>query len=381
MGAREPFRRGGRMSALETKGRAAGVYFTADALVSAYFPPVRWAVHGLIAEGLVVFAGPQKVGKSTLGLGICLAVAEGGKALGRIDVEEGDVLYAALEDSPRRLQHRLRHVLSGRPAPSRLTIVTALPGMPHATDLISEWLDEHDDARLVMVDVLAKIRPQSAPGADRYEADYRIIAELKRLADHHRVAVVVVTHTRKLGAEDVFDTVSGSVGLTGAADSTIVLRRARNETAGSLSITGRDVPESEYAVQFDGERSLWTLDGSELADAARRAAEARATAGLADRSSEIVAYVNAHPDGVRAADVERDLEYPDARRYLARLSEAGRIQKSGRGLYGAAVPTVPSVPLPIADGTHETDGTRCHTCGEPMDDLGDGATSHPGCAA
>ena len=235
-----------------------------------------------------------------------------------------------------------------------------------------------------MIDVLAKVRPMGTPGVDRYEADYKIMSELKRLADHHRVAVVVLTHTRKLGAEDVFDTVSGSVGLTGAADATIVLRRARNETAGSLSITGRDVPESEYAVQFDGNRSMWTLDGHELADAARKAAEARATAGLGDRSSEIVAHVNAHPEGIRAVDVERDLEIPDARRYLARLAEAGRIEKTGRGLYGASVPTVPSVPTGSGNGTHGTVGTRaCETCGEPLDLwLADqGSTAHVGCEA
>ena len=371
------------MSALETKGRAAGVYFTADVLLSTYFPPIKWAVHGLISEGLVVVAGPQKVGKSSLILGVCAAVAEGGKALGRVDVEAGDVLYAALEDSPRRLKHRLGQVLNGRPAPARLTIVTALPSMPQATELVSEWLDEHPDARLVVIDVLAKVRPMSAPGVDRYEADYRILSELKRLADHHRVAVVVVTHTRKLGAEDVFDTVSGSVGLTAAADSTIVLRRARNETAGSLSITGRDVPECEYAVQFDGDRSTWTLDGHELADAARKAAEVRATAGLGDRSSEIVAHVNAHPDGVRAVDVERDLEIPDARRYLARLADAGRIEKAGRGLYKGCVPTIPSVPLPLTDGTDGIVGTLlCTGCGEPLDPwlTDQDATAHVGCA-
>jgi len=370
------------VSALETKGRAAGVYFTADVLLDTYFPPIKWAVHGLISEGLVVFAGPQKVGKSSLILGVCAAVADGGKALGRVDVEAGDVLYAALEDSPRRLKHRLGQVLNGRPAPARLTIVTALPSMPQATELVSEWLDEHPDARLVVIDVLAKVRPMSAPGVDRYEADYKILSELKRLADHHRVAVVVVTHTRKLGAEDVFDTVSGSVGLTAAADSTIVLRRARNETAGSLSITGRDVPESEYAVQFDGDRSTWTLDGHELADAARKAAEARVTAGLGDRSSEIVAHVNAHPDGVRAVDVERALEIPDARRYLARLADAGRIEKTGRGLYKGSVPTVPSVPSVSGNGTHGTVGTHlCTGCGEPLDLwLSDqDATAHVGC--
>lgn len=371
------------MSTLETKGRAAGVYFTADALLGTYFPPIRWAVHSLISEGLVLFAGPQKVGKSSLILGVCVAVAEGGRALGRIDVEQGDVLYAALEDSPRRLKHRLGQVLAGRPAPARLTIVTALPSMPQATELVSEWLDEHPDARLVVIDVLAKVRPMGAPGVDRYEADYKIMAELKRLADHHSVAVVVVTHTRKLGAEDVFDTVSGSVGLTAAADSTIVLRRARNETAGSLSITGRDVPESEYAVQFNGGQSTWTLDGNELADAARKAAEARTTAGLGDRSSEIIAHVNAHPEGVRAADVasELDIDPKDAGTYLLRAEKAGRIRRAERGLYGP-VGSVGSVGSVEGDSyASDTSYSVCEACGEPLDPwlTDQGTALHLGC--
>lgn len=374
------------MSNLETKGRAAGVYFTADVLLCTYFPPIKWAVHGLISEGLVVFAGPQKVGKSSLILGVCAAVAEGGKALGRVDVEAGDVLYAALEDSPRRLKHRLGQVLAGRPAPARLSIVTSLPSMPQATELVSEWLDEHPDARLVVIDVLAKVRPMSAPGVDRYEADYRVLSELKRLADHHKVAVVVVTHTRKLGAEDVFDTVSGSVGLTAAADSTIVLRRARNETAGSLSITGRDVPESEYAVQFNGDLCAWTLDGNELADAARKAAEARTTANLGDQSSEIVRLVNASPDGTRAANVAGvlDIDPDKARVYLNRAADAGRIRKIERGLYGP-VTSVTSVTSAQSDppdrDTRNTRNTVCETCGEPLDPwLADqGSTTHANC--
>lgn len=74
--------------------------------------------------------------------------------------------------------------------------------------------------------------------------------------------------------------------------------------------------------------------------AALHAREARATAGVSDRSAEVIALVNAHPEGIRAADVEAKLG-PDARRYLARLAETGRIQRARRGLYTP----VPSVPL------------------------------------
>ncbi|MGI8701240.1 MAG: AAA family ATPase [Nocardioidaceae bacterium] len=95
--------------------------WTAAELMACEFPEPRWAVPGIIAEGVTLLAGAPKVGKSWLALGLGIAVATGGKALGALDVMEGDVLYLALEDPPRRLQDRLAKVLSGATATGRLT--------------------------------------------------------------------------------------------------------------------------------------------------------------------------------------------------------------------------------------------------------------------
>jgi RecA-family ATPase len=51
----------------------------------------RWAVDDLIPEGLTVLAGRPKLGKSWLMLGVAIAVAAGRRALGQIDVTQGDV--------------------------------------------------------------------------------------------------------------------------------------------------------------------------------------------------------------------------------------------------------------------------------------------------
>ena len=276
------------MSRLEVIAREHGAYFTAVELAAATFPEPRWAVPGIVAEGLTLLAGAPKSGKSWLLLGLGWSVACGGLALGRLRVEPGDVLYCALEDTPRRLQDRLDKVLGPEAAPGGLHIVTMLPQMPQAIELLDEWLTEHPAARLLIVDVLGKVRPPAGPQVDRYELDYKVIGALKALADRHAVAVLVSTHTRKMGADDVFDTVSGSVGLTGAADTTLVLRRARGDTEGTLNVTGRDVPECEYALSFDALTGWWSLLGSGLVEAAARAAQVRASAGLGDDSAALV---------------------------------------------------------------------------------------------
>lgn len=77
-----------------------------------------------------MLAGPPKIGKSWLALGLAVAVATGGKALGTIDVTTGAALYLALEDTPRRLQARLRKVLANDPAPDNLTLTPACPALP-----------------------------------------------------------------------------------------------------------------------------------------------------------------------------------------------------------------------------------------------------------
>ena len=50
------------------------------------FAPICWAVPGLIPEGFILFTGPPKAGKSWAILDVCLAVASGGRAFGRIGV-------------------------------------------------------------------------------------------------------------------------------------------------------------------------------------------------------------------------------------------------------------------------------------------------------
>jgi RecA-family ATPase len=85
--------------------------WTAAEIMRMEFPPPKWAVPGLLAEGVTLFAGPPKVGKSWLSLGLGLAIAAGGKALDSIPTDPGPVLYLALEDTPRRLKSRMGNSL------------------------------------------------------------------------------------------------------------------------------------------------------------------------------------------------------------------------------------------------------------------------------
>ena len=241
--------------------------WTAAELIAATFPPPRWAVPGVVAEGLNLLVSPPKVGKSWMALGVAVAVASGGKALGKVDVDPGDVLYLALEDTARRLQNRLRVVLGKSGPPSRLTIATACEPMTEGGDRrIAAWLEAHPEARLVIVDVFAKVRGPVDRRSSAYDADYQAIGTIKALADRYGVAFLVVHHTRKAGAEDFLDTISGTQGIAGAADAVLVLSRSRGKSDATLRITGRDVEEADYALDFAPDRGLWTLLDGPAAD-------------------------------------------------------------------------------------------------------------------
>jgi RecA-family ATPase len=299
------------------------------------FAPLDYHVPGLIPEGTVLMVGAPKIGKSWLVLGIGLGVAAGGYAFGKIKVAQRPVLYLALEDGDRRLQDRCRRLLGdGEHIPAALCrIITVEPGMVLAT--IAKWMEQHNgDAPLVILDTLGKVMPPALAGESSYQRDYRIGSALKRIVDAHPgMSLLTNHHDRKAASEDFVDAVSGTHGLAGAADTVIVVNRRRYETTGILSVTGRDVVEGEYALRFD-EGSVWRLDGDDLGAAAKAAAQYRATAGLGDRSAEILAFVATCAAGATAAEVEAALEMDDARRYLARLVAAQKLVRLKRGVYG-----------------------------------------------
>ena len=109
---------------------------------------------------------------------------------------------------------------------------------------------------------LASVRKTLASNANAYQEEYNLMAQLQALANDYHLAVVVLHHLRKSAGDDVFDEISGTLGLTGAADTSIILKRGRTERDGILYITGRDVEEQELAMTFKKEEDCtWNITG------------------------------------------------------------------------------------------------------------------------
>ncbi|MDQ1274861.1 MAG: IclR helix-turn-helix protein [Euryarchaeota archaeon] len=294
-------------------------------LHSRELPEVKWIVVKIIPQGLVILAGKPKVGKSWLILHIALSVALGGVALGSAKVEKGVVLYLALEDTERRLKDRGNKLLSGELPPDNFYYCTNDWGrLPEAGIRIEKFLDEHKDTRLVVVDTLQKIRAPSKKGAGVYEQDYEAISELKTIADKYNVAIVVVHHQRKATSDDVFDTISGSLGITGSADTIAILRKeARTKADGILHVTGRDIEESELALNFDANTGLWQLMGG--------AEEYR----LSKERTEVIELLKKSKDPMTPVGIAKGLDKKQGtiRKLLKSMLENNQVSVNNDGKY------------------------------------------------
>lgn len=326
--------------------------FTAAWLSTQELPPVEYVVPGIIPEGLTLLVAAPKIGKSWMVLGIALAAAEGGEVFGAIPVDRRPVLYLALEDGKRRLQSRMR-ILGVDHGPENLSFQPRLD--TPAVAVIQAFLDRYGPEKpLIIVDTLGKVRGTYA-GNDAYGHDYSQMSALKELVDDvPGSSLVVVHHSSKAEKADFLDSVSGTQGLAGAADSVLVIKRDRGTGDATLHVTSRDAAEGEYAVTMtDGQ---WQLDGDGLRDAAERATQRRQTAGLGDDMSRVIEAVNRHPEGIKASDLATELEMNDntVRSYLRRAVDAGRILNPQRGLYTPAT-SATSATLPDLDVAHVAD--------------------------
>jgi hypothetical protein len=263
-----------------------------------------------------------KLGKSWMALDICLAVAGDRLCLGERKPTQGAVLYAAMEDNPRRMQRRIDKLLRvfGAKWPAQLTFAHSWRRLDQGgVEDIAEWIKQTPDSRLIVLDTLAGVKPIKTQQG--YTEDHESLAALQRLASDAGISIVVLHHVRKMEAEDPIDTVSGTLGLTGCADSILVLNRSSKGT--TLYVRGRDVEEAEHAITFDKHSCKWTILGT-AADVHRSNERGRILAVLADATEPLTPQEIVSATGMPRNNVHQ---------LLFKMTADGEVKKGGRGKY------------------------------------------------
>lgn len=219
-------------------------------------PPV--IVQGMIPAGLTVLAGAPKRGKSWLALMLALCVSAGTPFLGAATTQ-GDVLYLDLESKQYRVQSRLSKLIVGR-APESLYISHESDRLEAGlVEQLDMWCEDVEHPVLIIIDTMGRVKGGAKRGENAYEGDTRILGDLQKFALQRNLAIVCVHHLKKDpgGNIDYFERVSGSMGITGACDSVVVLQGKRGEENSTLSVSSRDFESTELIIGFKDGR--WTL--------------------------------------------------------------------------------------------------------------------------
>ena len=225
-----------------------------SALMSQPLQPVRFVVDTLLSQGLHILAGSPKVGKSWLALWLAVTVAKG-EPVWSLATRQGTTLYLCLEDSMLRIQNRLFEITEDAPDNVHFCTECATIGQG-LEEQVEAFLGEHPDTVLVIIDTLQMVRPLHDA---TYANDYRDLSVLKRLADRHGIAILLIHHLRKEKAEDVFHRISGTTAISGAVDSSFTLvEERRGSGRARLTCVGRDIEYRELELRR-GEDNVWEM--------------------------------------------------------------------------------------------------------------------------
>ena len=215
-----------------------------------------FCIKGLLPRGLCILGGASKIGKSWLVLDWVNKVEKGEPVWG-METTQGTVLYLCLEDNLQRVQHRL-YCISEEATPNAYYATTAGTLADNLVEQIISFLLSHPDTVLIVVDTFQLVRGNSNDPS--YAGDYQEIRKLKQIADEYGLTILLVHHVRKLDDPDPLNRLSGTTGLSGAADAVFVLdRKNRNDNAGLLICTGRDVEYREITLRFSKDRFVWEI--------------------------------------------------------------------------------------------------------------------------
>lgn len=224
--------------------------------------PVRlcdpWAT-----EGVNIVAGRPKLGKTTLMRQKLASAAAGGQFLDSEFHQAVSCAFLCLEEG--QALARMKFKMAGFPdeALASIEIFFEWDRGDLGVKMLEAYIVEKPHVRYVCIDSLSRFRVVPDVRTPAFQADYEAISLLQEMCKRHPgVCVDVVHHTRKAKSEDPIDDISGTYGLTAAADSYMVMRH--HGDGAMMHVGGRlwTREESQYLLKRDNGR--WAMLGANL---------------------------------------------------------------------------------------------------------------------
>ena len=295
----------------------------------------EWIIPTILPEGLIVLAGKQEIGKSLLGLTIGLSVASGETVIGNSNVEQGHVLYLALEESERRLQERISQLLiRGASLHDDFEYVTSWPRLDgDGLVEIESWLDSRSQPRLVIIDSWTTSLPgmEQQAGEIAYDAEYETFEKLRELAHIYHVSIMVHFHIDTATSDAYFDKLIARSSTGACADGILHLKRSHGSRDAILSGTGRAYAQGlQLALSFND--GYWELLKHEPM-------VMRTRDSLSQARRAIIEVLHQHDRPMKAGEIAMALGKRDQtiRKMLLEMKASRLIQATDQG-YVALIP-------------------------------------------
>lgn len=290
-------------------------------------------VAGILHEGAYMLVAKPKIGKTWMALQLAQAIAHGGFALNKVRCKAGGVIYCAFEDGKFRMKKRLRKLDTSNYQDMSTANIRWIFDVPMSVSQnpiqMIKILEEQvrllpQSCALIVLDTLARVNPPRKGRGNDYQQDYDLIAQYGEFARNNHLCVLMIHHKRKMSSDDPFDEVSGTLGLQGAADGIAVISRNRGQHEAKLTVTGRDVQEAEFTMQFDKNSCVWEI-----------VSENDVIAGSDERQELLEMMKEAFPQGANPRMV-RDMKggsLDAIRQLMYRMSRQGQLRRLESGLY------------------------------------------------
>lgn len=255
-----------KAGAIAQEGNLSHGFDLAD-LMEMDLPEPKFVCKPFIAEGLTIFAGRPKIGKTTLIRQLLLAANNGTEFFGE-NCEKVQALFLSLEEGKALARNKFKAM-----ADPLLARGIRIDFEWHKGDegvvRLRQYLTENPSVRLVVIDCLSRFRANANKATPQFQQDYNTITDLQNVCkDFPGLAIIVLHHTTKADFDDPIDCISGTYGLTAACDSYGVLLRKGDQFR--LHWGGRlwDSDTCDFELVREGGRwqmlGAWDFDGAGL---------------------------------------------------------------------------------------------------------------------
>lgn len=225
--------------------------------------PPEFIVDGMIPVGMTFLSGAPKIRKSFMALQLAIAVATGSDFLGHKTVK-CSAAYFDLEGSTSRTASRVDNMKIEMPENLFVTHKINVKIGDTLVEKIRRLHQETPDIRLVIIDTYSRARGTiKTNGANAYDSDVTTLEPIQRMAIDENISILFVHHDKK-GAglvSDSFERLSGTMGISGSADSilNLIADGKRHDGKARLEYTPRDALSGEMELLFNDSCLEWQV--------------------------------------------------------------------------------------------------------------------------